>query len=318
MDQNNAVAAPAKSNAAKFVFFYLTHLVSLGFMTVSFGMIIFQIINKNIPDAVAYYSGSYSASALRFAISALLVSAPIFYVATSFIEKSLFTGELRKDSAIRRWLTYLVLFVSFLIFIGWLIAFVYNFLDGELTLKFFSKVISVLAIAGAVFSFYIYDIRREAVENIKDKVVKIFFIASLSLVVIVFVSSFFFVESPSEARDRKLDEMVINNFYSIDSCVDQYYTEKQNLPADFAAMQADCQYLTSNQLRDSQTGKDFSYGAVGTTTYEICANFRTSNIGDNNNSNDGYNAGSGVNSSAHNSGYQCLRRQVYIDAKPVN
>jgi uncharacterized membrane-anchored protein len=313
-EQNPIVAAP-KSNAAKFVFFYLIHLVSLGFMTVSFGMILFQIINKNIADALAASTGSYDESSLKFAISALLVSAPIFYVISWLIQKSLFKGELKKESAIRRWLTYLILFVSFLIFVGWLIAFINNFLNGELTTKFVLKTVSVLAIAAAVFGFYLYDIRRQAVENIRDKTLKIFFISTLSVVVIVFVASFFVVESPAQARDRMLDDQVINNFNNVYTCVNYYYQDKQKLPADFAAMQSDCPDLTADNLKDSQTGKAFVYNPLSTTTYQICANFRTSNIGQANN----YNATSpvsvGMVSTYHDKGYQCLKWQIYPEPK---
>jgi hypothetical protein len=310
MDQTTQIAAP-KSNAAKFVFLYLLHLVSLGFMTVSFGNVIFQIINKFIPDIAAPYIEN------KFAISALLVSIPIFYGVSWILQQSLFKGELKKDSGVRRWLTYLILFVSFLIFFGWLIYFVNNFLNGEISLKFILKTITVLVIAAAVFGFYFYDIRRQAVENIQDKFLKIFFIASLALVVAVFFASFFTVESPAVARDRKLDDAVINNFYTIDSCADQYYRETQKLPDSFGAMMSDCSYLTADLLKDSQTGQAFVYNVTGTTTYEICANFRTSNIGKANNPGVSYPAGIGTNSSSHASGYQCLKRQVY-PANKVN
>jgi hypothetical protein len=305
MDQNTAVAAPAKGNAAKFVFLYLLHLVSLGFLTVSFGNIIFQIINKFIPDIAAPYIEN------KFAISALLVSIPIFFGVSFLIQKSLFNGELKKDSGVRRWLTYLILFVSFLIFFGWLIYFVNSFLNGEVSLKFILKTITVLAIAAAVFGFYFYDIRRQAVENIKDKFLKIFFIASLVLTVAVFITSFFTVESPAIARDRKLDDAVLNNFYSIDSCVDQYYRETNKMPDGFAVMKTDCPYLTSDVLQDSQTKQAFIYQVTGTTTYQICANFRTSNIGKDNNPAQSYPSAVGANPSAHDKGYQCLKRQVY-------
>jgi hypothetical protein len=311
MDQSTTVAAPIKSNAAKFVFFYLLHLVSLGFMASSFGIILFQIINKYVADVVVAYSGSYNESALKFAISALLVSTPIYYGISHLIQKSLFRGELKKDSAVRRWLTYLILFVSFLIFVGWLIAFVNNFLNGEVTMKFILKTLSVLAIAAAVFGFYFYDIRRQAVENIKDKTLKIFFFATLAAVVIVFVASFFVAESPAASRDRILDEQTVNNFYTIDSCVDQYYRETKKLPENFAAMKADCSYLLPENLQDSQTGQAFIYNLTGTTTYQICANFRTSNIGKDNNPAGAYPATVGTNSSAHDKGQQCLKRQVY-------
>jgi uncharacterized membrane-anchored protein len=314
MDQNIAVAAPVKGNAAKFVFFYLLHLVSLGFMTVSFGIVIFQIINKNIADVIAAYSGSYDESALKFSISALLVSTPIYYAVSWFIQKSLFSGELKKDSAIRRWLTYLILFVSFLIFIGWLIAFVNNFLNGEVTMKFVLKTISVLVIAAAVFGFYLYDIKRADVENKKDKILKIFFIASLAIIAAVFVYSFIVAASPSEARNRKLDAQVTNYFYTIDSCVDQYYREKSVLPADFKSMQSECSYLTDDFLKDDQTGQAFGYEIAGDTTYKLCANFRTSNLGKNNRESE-YPVAIGVNSSSHDAGYQCLKRQVYSSVK---
>ncbi|HTW96798.1 MAG TPA: DUF5671 domain-containing protein [Candidatus Methylomirabilis sp.] len=315
MDQANAVAAPVKSNAAKFVFFYLIHLVSLGFMTVSFGMILFQIINKNIADIIIAGTGSFDENALKFGISALLVATPIYYVISSFIQKSLFTGELKKDSAIRRWLTYLILFVSFLIFIGWLIAFVNNFLNGELTMKFIFKTLTVLAIAATVFGYYLYDIRRPAVENSEDKVVKIFFYASLAAAVIVLVAAFFSAGSPVAARDQRLDEQTISQFSQIDSCVNEYYNVNKKLPVGFAEMQGECAYLTPDVWQDSQTKAQFIYTVTGTTTYQICANFRTSNIGKANNPMGVYPVTVGGNDYVHDQGDQCLKHIVFAAIK---
>jgi hypothetical protein len=315
MDQATQPPAPQRFNAAKFVFLYLLHLVSLGFMTVNFGIVVFQIINKNVADALVAYSGSYDPAALKFAIAALLVSTPIFYAISFLLQKSLYKGELKKDSAVRRWLTYLILFVSFCIFIGWLIAFVNNFLNGELTLKFILKTLSVLVIAAAVFGFYLYDVVRKEVENKKDKVLKIFFISSLTIVVVVFIASFFVVESPAEARNRKLDDEVINNFNAINNCADLYYRGQKQLPADFAAMKSYCPYLLEVNLKDSQTGQAFSYAVTGTTTFEICANFRTSNIGVKNNPAAAFPAGPDANLNFHEAGYQCLKGQVYPPVK---
>ncbi|HTX86658.1 MAG TPA: DUF5671 domain-containing protein [Candidatus Nanoarchaeia archaeon] len=310
MDQSTAVAAP-KSNAAKFVFLYLLHLVALGFMTVSFGNVIFQIINKYIPDITAPFAEN------KFAISALLVSIPIFYVVSYLIQKSLFSGELKKESAIRRWLTYLILFVSFLIFFGWLIYFVNSYLNGEVTFRFVLKTITVLIIAGAVFGFYFYDIRRPVVENVKDKLLKIFFIVSLIIVIAAFTASFFTVESPSLARDRKLDDQITNNFNNIYQCVDMHYNQTQKLPDGFATMLSECPYLTADNIKDAQTGQNFTYDITSTTTYEICANFRTSNIGAANNPQGIYPVAPGYNGSAHAAGYQCLKGQVFPTVKTL-
>jgi hypothetical protein len=98
-----------KSNAAKFAFFYMLSLVALIFMALSTGMIIFQIINKNIPDILNIYQGTFSSETLKFAISALIISAPIFYVCMRQIFANLKSGDLEKDSGIRKWLTYFIL-----------------------------------------------------------------------------------------------------------------------------------------------------------------------------------------------------------------
>jgi len=45
-------------------------------MAVSCGMVLFQVINKNVIDAITGYSGSFSPEALKFAISALVIASP--------------------------------------------------------------------------------------------------------------------------------------------------------------------------------------------------------------------------------------------------
>ena len=155
----------ADKNNAKFAFFYMLSLVALVFVAISVGMIIFQIINKEIVDIINQYSGRYSDSQMKFAISALVVAAPIFYIASRQIFKSLFSGALDEEAGVRRWLTYLILLVAIIVMIGWLIAILNGFLDGELTTKFFFKAIAALLIAGSVFSFYLYDVKRENIKG---------------------------------------------------------------------------------------------------------------------------------------------------------
>src|SRR6056297_3280071 len=197
MENNNT-----RDNSAKFAFFYLLSLVALLFMALSTGMVLFQIINKLIPETSGFYSGSYSSGAMKFGISALVVSIPIFYVLTARIHKNLYQGKLSVDSAIRRWLTYLILFVSSVVMIVWVIITINSFLDGELTLKFALKFLSVLAIAGTIFGFYFYDIKRDNVQGIKDPVIKSFFGGTLALVVIIFASGLFIMESPWQVRAK--------------------------------------------------------------------------------------------------------------------
>jgi hypothetical protein len=58
---------------------------------------------------------------------------------------------------VRRWLTYVTLFLAAGVLVGDLITLVYNVLAGELTLRFVLKVLIVGAIAGAIFWFYLRE-----------------------------------------------------------------------------------------------------------------------------------------------------------------
>ena len=85
----------ARNDAAKYAFFYVLSLVALVFMSVSVGIIFFQIINKEIVDLINEYSGNYSDGAMKFAISAIIISAPIYYFTSKQIYKNLRQGKLK-------------------------------------------------------------------------------------------------------------------------------------------------------------------------------------------------------------------------------
>ena len=82
-----------KNNSAKFAFFYLLSLVALVFMSIATGMVIFQVINKSITDVLNQFNNRVSASQLKFAVSCLIISTPIFYFVSAQIYKSLFKGD---------------------------------------------------------------------------------------------------------------------------------------------------------------------------------------------------------------------------------
>ena len=58
----------------------------------------------------------------------------------------------------------MTLFLAATVLIGDLITLVYNLLGGELSLRFVLKVLVVGTIAGAIFGYYLRDLRREEKE----------------------------------------------------------------------------------------------------------------------------------------------------------
>lgn len=270
-----------QQNSAKFAFYYLLSLVALIFMSLSAGMIIFQVINKTIVDAIGATPGLFDSGALKFAISALVIAIPIYYVLAWKINKSLFSGQLDKNAGVRKWLTYFILLISAVVMIGWLIATLNNFLNGELTLKFILKALTAIIISALIFVYYLYDIRREEVVNTKDKIVRIFFYGSLVIIIATLVTSFFFVESPAQTRAKKQDNTILDQFERIDSAINTYYMDNKKLPASLQDLTGTKPgyYISEDDLKDQVSKEKFGYKLTGKDTYELCASFRTTNKG---------------------------------------
>jgi len=298
---------------AKYAFYYLLSLVALIFMALSVGMIIFSIIDKVIPDALNYSGGNYDGQ-LKFAISAILIATPIYYLILNLIYRGLRKEEISKDSGIRRWLTYFTILVSSLIILGVFISTINNFLSGDLTSQFILKALTIFVEAAVVFSFYFYDIKRQDLIA-KDKIVKIFLWASLALVVAAFIASWFFVESPKTARARRLDQAVVNNIYSLESAVNSYFDRYKKLPDNLEAIQAEKDIsLSTNTLVDPETKSPIVYQKLGDKDFQFCATFRTDSTTINGSYPVSYPSD---NKNNHAAGYQCLKGTLWAVANAV-
>jgi len=289
-----------KHNNAKFAFLYMLSLVALLFTALGVGQIFFNGINYFIKDMPGVYTSSFMH--LAAAISMLVIAAPIYFLTMRALEVNLVKGNLNTDAPIRRWLVYFILFVSAVVMIIWLMITLSNFLDGELTSKFVYKLLTVFVIAGGIFSYYLYDIRRDSAKK-KDMVKLGFLIGGLVLTVGALVFSFFFATSPAEARDRKYDEATLNNFTQIDSAVNSYYTKTKKLPETLDQARQEAAYLNSSVFQDSVSGKPYEYKKLDGLNYQLCADFRTSNKDEKSramypNTEDRW---------QHDAGYQCLK-----------
>ncbi len=265
------------NNAAKYTYYYLLSLVALVFTAIASGTIVFEIINKYVPDIIEQYGNAYDSSGLRFGISALVIASPIFFFLSRLIQKHLGSGELPKDAFIRKWLTYFIMLVTSVVMIGWLIGTLNSFLDGELTLKFGLKALTALSIAGVIFGFYYYDLKREIIVGQADGFIRLFGSVSLAAVLILFAASVMIVESPAQMRRIKLDNMVIDDFGQLRSAIESYYMDKKSLPDNLDVLKADYNYISDDTLKDPETGKAYGFRKLEAKKFELCAVFRTSN-----------------------------------------
>ena len=258
----------SSKHSAKITFFYLLSLFGLAFAAISSGMILFQIINKLIPDAINY-SGRFSAEALSFAISAVIVATPVYYWMTSLIQKSLKSGELDKESQLRKWMTYIIIFVSAVVIIVSLITIINNYLNGDLTSKTALKVLTTIVISGIVLSYYLYNIKRVNFE--KNTVLKTYFWSSMILVILILISGFLIADSPAQVRKIKHDRNTVNDLNSIRYQIEEYARNYGKLPEELE----DLNMLKVHLFEEEDEITDYEYQVLNEKEYEICAEFQT-------------------------------------------
>ena len=144
------------------------HLLSTITLYVSAGALIdllFGYINTLFPDALAgsYYVQGMQDS-IRFDVSILIIVFPAYLIVNWFLGKSYAAAPEKRDLRIRKWLVYLTLFLSALILIGDLVVLVNNLLRGDLATPFVLKVVSVFIVIGAIFAYYLADVRKHRTE----------------------------------------------------------------------------------------------------------------------------------------------------------
>jgi len=146
------------SSTAKHAFLYLTSFLTLAFVAYSVGALFFEIINYYFPEEVESWQNTFSQGRLKFSIAALIITAPVYFYVNRLINKDLVSKKLNFGSGVRKWLTYIALFIATGFILGDLISTIFHFLDGELTVRFFLKALTVLIISGAILLYYFTDI----------------------------------------------------------------------------------------------------------------------------------------------------------------
>ena len=155
------VPRPASYVSARDAFMYVVMFGTLIVSAYSLGNLLFELINRALPDPADQSFPRSTLEAIRWSLSALIVAFPVFLYVSAMMARMISREPTKRASRERRNLTYLTLFLAGCVLIGDVIAVVYNFLGGELTLRFLLKVLTVGAIAGTIFGYYYFDLRDD-------------------------------------------------------------------------------------------------------------------------------------------------------------
>jgi hypothetical protein len=155
------VPRPRPYLSAREAFLYLVLFSALYLSAYHLASLVFDLINRFLPDPASRQAGYALLDGMRFSASSLIIGVPLFLFMSAKISRDLARDPVKRMSSVRRWLTYLTLFLASSILVGDLITLVYDALGGELTLRFLLKVSTVALISGAVFWHYLAGLRQE-------------------------------------------------------------------------------------------------------------------------------------------------------------
>ncbi|KAB2962826.1 MAG: hypothetical protein F9K16_08115 [Thermoanaerobaculia bacterium] len=150
--------------SAKEAFLYLVLFTSLYIWIGCLGSLVFDLINEAWPDPAMQGSYGGADESIRWAVSWIIVAFPVFLGLSHSLQKSVRAEPTKRSSRVRKWLTYLTLYVAATTLLADVATLVYNALGGELTTRFLLKSLTVAILAGGVFGYYLTDLRVDEKE----------------------------------------------------------------------------------------------------------------------------------------------------------
>ena len=272
-----AVPKPKPRLQAREAFLYLLSFITLYISSFSFGVLLFTFINKWFPDALNPSSAPFFD--LKTPLAAIVIAFPLYSVLTWKLAKDAVRNLERRQSDIKKLLTYLTLVIAAAVIIGDLIAVVSHLLGGELTVRFVLKVATILLITGSIFGYYLWDVQngeKEKRERIRSKTplaVKIFAGAVMACVLVSAGYGFSLVGTPGAQRLLAFDQRRIQDVSSISTGIESYWMKTGKLPLGLDDLVV--QHFDYGSIKDPKTNTLYEYRQITTDSYEICAIFET-------------------------------------------
>ena len=151
--------------SAQEAFLYLLVFLTLYVSAIELGQLAFTVIERWFPDRLNRNEQAYIPARIAVPLASVIVAFPFYLWFTGILVRRLRRNPELRASKIRKWLTYLTLFVASATILTDLITLLTRLLEGELTTRFVLKVLVVLVIAGLVFIYYLSDLRPEEKEE---------------------------------------------------------------------------------------------------------------------------------------------------------
>ncbi len=254
-------------------FVYLLAFISLGFWSFALGKTLYALIDRSFPDLVVApdAGGASLRESVSWELATILVAFPIFMFVSRAIARGLTRSPERRDSGVRKWLTYIALVISAVVLLGDGIVFLNAFLGGELTVRFGLQTLVLLAIAGGIFSYYLLAIRSDLEAVARDRAFAS--LATLSALVVL-ACGFGLIGTPAHGRQIAADDRRLEVLADIANWLKSPTVSKSDAgpPTTLSAMPA------AISRRDPSDDQPYEYRRLDAKHYRLCARFET--VGD--------------------------------------
>jgi hypothetical protein len=297
--------------SAKDFFINLGSMIALAIIVGHLIDLLFTVINRAYPTTTSYSYGYYGSYSISWPVATLIIAFPVYILLMWLLERDYTKEPEKRFVGLRKWLTYITLFVAGFATAGDLVTVLYYFIDGrEMTAGFIMKVLSVLVVALAVFFYYIYDVMGKLNGTSR----KVWVGVSILIILGSVVWGFSVLGSPRTQQLLKYDEQKVSDLQNINNQVTNYYADKGTLPNTLEEMANGNYYITQV---DQQKQKPYDYKKTDEITYNLCAEFNKASpdtIGSNM-----YTSPVSYSSWNHPAGYHCFVETINPNmySKPI-
>lgn len=260
----------------KDVFLHLLGIITLYISAASLIALLFQYVNIYFPDLLSPVYYSSVAWPIRWAMASLIIIFPVYILVSWMLNKDYSQHPEKRELKIRKWLVYFTLFLAALIITTDLVTLVYNFLGGELTVRFVLKILIVLVITGTVFGYYLLDLRQK----INSRQLSALAMGVSAAMLLSVIAGFFTAGSPFKARLYRFDERRVGDLQILQNEIINYWAQKDELPGTLSDLRSSISGFLPP--RDPETGNEYAYRIVSGTpmpTFELCATFNLESEG---------------------------------------
>jgi hypothetical protein len=275
LDAGLGVPVPRRRVAfsAREAFLYLLMFVALYMVAYNLGAILFALVERRWPDP-AFDNSVWDRTRewVRFGVASLLVAFPVFLLTSRLTGRAVALDPEKRNSGVRRWLTYLTLFNAACVLIGDFIAVLLGLLKGELSARFLCKAGIVAAIAGWMFTHYMGGLRRDEAVAPQAASRSPLARAAGGLVVLVTLVGLWLSGAPGGVRKQLLDQRRVRELAEISQAIELHQTSRGALPAQLAELNAQ-NPQGSLPLSDPVTREPYGYAVRDSLHYELCATF---------------------------------------------